>query len=178
MVFRLALAGVGAVISPLRARQTADAVAQPTAGDRLVFASGRRAGQRIAPADVTAGGPPILAFTERAAAAAPPSRLAQVVLVRMNADELSGETSLRAVDGIVAYSAVCTHTGCDVNEWDDVSGLLLCPCHESRFDPRDAARVKGGPAPRALAAVPLQAIDGVLAAAGGFVGRIGASEIQ
>ena len=48
-----------------------------------------------------------------------------------------------------------------------------CPCHESEFDPSDGARVVGGPAPWQLAALPLKLVDGVLAVAGPFEGRVG-----
>src|SRR5690606_16829495 len=41
---------------------------------------------------------------------------------------------------ILAFSAVCTHQGCDVNVIDD-DGMLLCPCHGSKFDPYDKGAV-------------------------------------
>ena len=80
----------------------------------------------------------------------------------------------RAADGIVAYSGVCSHTGCDVSEWIDSTRTLLCPCHDSEFDPARGAEVVLGPAPRRLAALPLAIVDGALEAAGGFIGRVGA----
>ncbi len=39
---------------------------------------------------------------------------------------------------IVAYSAICTHKGCQVVYRAD-NGILICPCHFSAFDPN-----KGG----------------------------------
>jgi Rieske Fe-S protein len=96
-----------------------------------------------------------------------------VLLVRLPPAELSDETRGRSAAGIVAYSAVCTHTGCDVWEWQAARRILKCPCHFSEFDLRDAARVLDGPAPRRLPALPLRLVDGVLAAAGEFVGRPG-----
>ena len=69
----------------------------------------------------------------------------------------AAETRARAADGIVAYSGVCTHTGCDVTDWYGDVLRFKCPCHESEFDPSDGARVVGGPAPWQLAALPLKA---------------------
>ena len=53
------------------------------------------------------------------------------------------------------------------------SGLLECPCHESRYNPRDAAAVVDGPTPRALPALPLAVADGKLVVAKPFIGRPG-----
>ena len=74
---------------------------------------------------------------------------------------------------MVAYSGVCTHTGCDVTDWIAAAQRFKCPCHESEFDPADAARVVSGPAPWQLAALPLKIVDGALAIAGPFEGNVG-----
>ena len=101
------------------------------------------------------------------------SRLNQILLVRLDPSWLSEETLARSVDGIVAYSGVCSHTGCDVTDWNDEAHRFQCPCHESQFDPSDSARVVGGPAPWQLAALPLKVLDGRLVVAGSFEGRVG-----
>src|SRR5579864_1294000 len=44
------------------------------------------------------------------------SRLNRVLLVRLDPEKLSGKTKPRAADGVVAYTAICTHTGCEVTE--------------------------------------------------------------
>ena len=90
------------------------------------------------------------------------SRLNQVVLLRLDPGTLSPETRARAADGIVAYSSICTHTGCDVDDWEPAARLLACQCHFSQFDPRDGAKVVDGPAPRPLPALPITVADGVL----------------
>ena len=147
----------------------------PAEGDVLVFAFGDREGQVIAPSDVPLGGPQVFAYPADAAGGhvASGSRLNQVMLVRMEPSSLTEETAARAADGIVAYSAVCTHEGCDVSDWNEDGSHLVCPCHDSEFDPRDNGHVTEGPARRRLAALPLRIVDGALTAGGGFVGRIG-----
>ena len=48
-----------------------------------------------------------------------------------------------------AFSAVCTHMGCTVNQIAD--GRIDCPCHGSEYSITDGA-VLAGPAPRPLPA--------------------------
>jgi Rieske Fe-S protein len=166
-----------ALCAPVVARgdEAAEAAAPPQAGDALVFAYGDRAGQVIAPTDVVLGAKQLVAYpmhpaTRRIRDA---SRLNQLVVVRLPADKLTDATRARAADGVVAYSGVCTHTGCDVTDWFGDVLRFKCPCHESEFDPSDAARVVGGPAPSPLAALPLKLADGALVVAGAFEGKVG-----
>ena len=56
----------------------------------------------------------------------------------------------RGADGTVqAWSARCTHLGCRLDRV--VDGVVVCPCHGSRFDA--AGRVLAGPATRSLQAL-------------------------
>jgi Rieske Fe-S protein len=55
-------------------------------------------------------------------------------------------------------------------------GTLYCACHGSQYDPKDGAKVVGGPAPRRLAMVPLRIEEGIVVAAGPFTGRVGAAK--
>ena len=100
------------------------------------------------------------------------SRLNRVMLLRLDEAALVGETKARAAAGVVAYTAICTHTGCDVSDWLTGEGLLSCPCHFSKYDPRNGASVIDGPAPRPLPALPLRIADGQLVVAGPFTARI------
>ena len=81
----------------------------------------------------------------------------QVVLLRMPPELLTSRTvDGGAVEGWVAYSKICTHAGCSVglfgidNRPPDTLRQLVCPCHQSVFDPLDGARPVRGPATRSL----------------------------
>lgn len=152
-----------------------DASAPPAENDLLVHMFGPRAGQTIAVDEVAVGAKQILAYPMHAPTqrVRDGTRLNQLIVVRLDAAKLVGATAARAADGIVAYSGVCTHTGCDVTDWFDDRLHFKCPCHESEFDPADAARVVNGPAPWQLAALPLKIVDGKLAVAAPFVGKVG-----
>ena len=54
-----------------------------------------------------------------------------------------------------AYSAVCTHQGCDV-AYNEEEGTLDCPCHGSVFDPANGASVESGPAGQPLPEIPVE----------------------
>ncbi|HVY05668.1 MAG TPA: Rieske 2Fe-2S domain-containing protein [Burkholderiales bacterium] len=148
---------------------------RPQPGDQLVFAEGERRGTVISPAHVRIDGPQLQAFPvdPRSGVIRDGSRLNKVLLVRLPSDALSDELRRRSVEGVSAYSAVCTHQGCEVTAWDVQTKTLWCPCHDSKYDPRESARVVAGPAPRRLAALPLKSVDGVLTVAGGFTGPVG-----
>lgn len=60
----------------------------------------------------------------------------------------------RAEDGeVLAFSATCTHQGCTVSSIEQ--GLIVCPCHLSRFDLATGAPVSG-PARRPLPPVAVE----------------------
>ena len=105
------------------------------------------------------------------------SRLNKVLLLRLDPESLDPVTRDRASEGVVAYSAICTHAGCDVIVWHPELKRLECPCHNSQFDPAAAAKVESGPAPRALPALPLKIADGRLVVAKPFTGRAGFQQI-
>lgn len=173
-------AALGAcLVCPLQAHaQEPDAEERPREGDSLVFAGGSRAGEVISAGDVPLGGPQIFAYPMDPSTGVPRrgSRLNQVLLVRLDSADLTSETRERSADGIVAYSAVCSHTGCDVNGWFEDTRTLHCDCHDSEFDPADAAKVEFGPAPRRLSALPLRVVEGAIEVAGDFIGRVGATQ--
>jgi rieske iron-sulfur protein len=165
--------GVGLSLTPiLPLTQDEAASLRPREGDLLVKDRERKP---LTPDDIPAGSVQTMAWAMDPAdrTVRSGSRLNRVLLLRLDAGQLSVETRSRAAGGVVAYTAVCTHTGCEVVEWLAAERLLQCPCHFSQFDPRDGARVVDGPAPRPLPALPLALVDGQLVVAKPFTARVG-----
>src|SRR6516164_10135720 len=149
----------------------------PQPGDRFVFLSGSNKGQFVRLDNLAIGGPQVQVFP-----ASPDGTVRNgtplnlVILARFDPAELSDETRDRAADGVVAYSAVCTHQACPVNMWSKDRDAFVCSCHGSIFDPKNAAEVIGGPAPRPLAALGLQLKDGVVTVVSTFSSRVGGTQ--
>ena len=153
---------------------------RPQKADVLVFAEGDRAGEMIKPQDLQAGGPPVRAWPKdpKTSVVRKGSRLNEVLVVKLDPAELDEETRSRAAGGVVAYSAICVHTGCPITAWVKAAGgdkdVFKCVCHNSEYDPRQSAQVIFGPAPRRLPALPLAGDDGSLSVAATFIGKVGA----
>ena len=147
----------------------------PQPGDRLSYMSGPNKGQIIKAADLKVGDQQVLAFPMDPATNQPRSgtRLNQALVIRIDPASLDEEMKAASADGIVAFSAVCTHQGCPVNMYKKDKDVLFCSCHGSEFDPKAGGKVVGGPAPRRLATLPIKVEDGVIVVAGGFSGRVG-----
>ncbi|MDP9020330.1 MAG: Rieske 2Fe-2S domain-containing protein, partial [Actinomycetota bacterium] len=75
------------------------------------------------------------------------------LLIRTGAGRL--ELAQPTVGDIVAYSKLCTHTGCPVGLYQQQEQLLLCPCHQSTFDVLHGAQPIFGPAARPLPQLPI-----------------------
>jgi Rieske Fe-S protein len=155
---------------------------RPQKADVLVFSEGDRAGEVIEPRDLTAGGPPVRAWPKdpQTSVVRKGSRLNEVLVVKLDPAEFDEETRSRAAGGVVAYSAICVHTGCPITAWVKAANgdknVFKCMCHNSEYDPRQSALVIFGPAPRRLPALPLAAGDGPLTVAATFIGKVGAQQ--
>jgi rieske iron-sulfur protein len=167
----LSVLGLGVVAGTASAQPENE---RPREGDLLVSSDSGSA-RPLTLKDIPAGGPPVLAWPMDPAGSLirMGSRLNKVLLVRLDPETLVGVTRERAAGGVVAYSAVCPHAGCEVSVWVPDQKILECACHYSHFNPREGAAVIDGPAPRALAALPLTIAKGNLAVAKPFTGRVG-----
>ena len=137
------------------------AAARPKPGDLLVRADDE-AKKPLTPADITDNSKPILswAMDPTTGVVRNGSRFNRLVIGRLG-------------DQLFAFTAICTHDGCDVTDWLADEHMLSCPCHYSKFDPKDGGRVKDGPAPRALPQLPVDVTDGKLVVAGAFTSKVG-----
>jgi Rieske Fe-S protein len=182
---RTALAGaVGLLSTGVAARSSfaqipSDAErARPQAGDVLVKMVGddRRP---LTVADLPVGDKPIIAwpFDPATGTLRSASRLNKVLVLRLDPEGFDEPTRADAADGVLAYSAICPHTGCEVANWQAEAQILECPCHFSHYDPKAGAKVLSGPSPRRLAALPLSAAEGgKLVVAKPFTGRVGVQQ--
>lgn len=134
------------------------------AGDQLVYSAavnGKAAGDPINASDIQQG---------KAAQAFPKGKSDN----QQNLIEIVRTGAGTGKEGLVAYSAICTHLGCVVGATLNAKGEIACPCHNSQFDPANQAAVVGGPAPRPLPSLPLDVgADGVITAAGLFSDKVG-----
>lgn len=161
-------------LTPIESSAQDPRSSRPGPGDLLVKL-GDRSATPLTPADIIAGVAPTMALPMAAEGGLvrSGSRLNHLVLVRLDPAVLGERTRGLAADGVVAYSSICTHTGCEVRALLADEQALYCDCHQSKFDPRDQGRVIDGPAPRNLPALPLRIVDGRLVVAGPFTARPG-----
>ena len=103
---------------------------------------------------------------------------AALIVVRMRPEDITPWPGREnwGIDGILAYSKICTHVGCPISLWEQWTHHLLCPCHQSTFDLADNGKVIFGPAARALPQLPLAVDDeGYLIATSDFTEPVGPS---
>ena len=62
-------------------------------------------------------------------------------------------------NSFVAFSAVCTHLGCNVT-WDAKRKQIICPCHAGVFDLN--GNVVSGPPPKPLPPLKVTVTEGVI----------------
>lgn len=60
----------------------------------------------------------------------------------------------------LAFSKICTHAGCPASLYEQQTGRLLCPCHQSQFQVLEDAKPVFGPATRSLPKLPIDVQTG------------------
>lgn len=143
-------------------------------GDRFVYAKGNNTGDFIKVSSLNTGDA-VLAYPE--GKTSNPANIVQ--LIKLDESAYKAPTHINLTDqGIIAYSAICTHLGCTVS-WVENRKLpdtsyTECFCHNSIFDPTRGAKVLGGPAPIPLAQIGVKVRDdGTLVFTSDFTGPIG-----
>ena len=106
---------------------------------------------------------------------------AAIIIVRMDPNTIKIPQSRKdwQIDGILCYSKICTHVGCQISLWEDRTHHLLCPCHQSTFDLGNSGVVVFGPAARSLPQLPITTdSEGYLIARSGFTVPVGPSYFE
>lgn len=152
--------------SPAHAQARQD---KPADGDRLVEEDAEGGPVPLRLADIRVG-KPVLAFPFDPALkqVRDGSRLNKVVLMRFAESDLDDQTRAHAAGGVIAFSAICTHQGCDLKTWSAKEQVLVCFCHSSKFRLREGGVVAAGPAQRTLPSLPLKLVGEHIVIAGAF----------
>lgn len=143
-------------------------------GDRLIYAKGANMGAEIKVSSLKSG-ESVLAYP--AGKTSNPANIVQ--LIKLDEGVYKAPTHIKLTDqGLVAYSAICTHLGCTVSwvekEKSPDTSYTECFCHNTIFDPTRGAKVLAGPAPIPLAQIGIKVKDdGTLAFTSDFMGPIG-----
>jgi len=169
----LATAGGMLAVSPAFA-QSAESL-PPQVGDFLTIKSD---GSPLKPDDLRAGTSPKMGYAVSPDGVVRDADfMNQLAIIRVADADLSDAAKEIAIEGVLAYSSICTHAGCEVTNWLREEKIMECPCHGSHFNPADNGAVVGGPAGRKLPQIGLAlSDDGKLTVASVFDSRLGGDE--
>ena len=143
----------------------------PQPGDRFLITKGDLKGELLRPGLLTVNEPPVVGFPIDPVTETPrrKNRLNRLLLIKLEPEEMDEPTRAAAAQGVLVYSAICTHRVCTISSWKRQERHLRCHCHLSEFAALSEGSVRGGPARKPLPFVPLTIDDaGLVAAAEGF----------
>ena len=141
-------------------------------GSKLVTVSGRQ----VMVDDLEVGG--VLTVFPQGYEGSSPDQVILIRLAELGPNEHyplapPGNTAW-TVAGYVAYSKLCTHLGCPVGLYQEITQQLVCPCHQSIFNVNAGAVPEFGPAPRPLPQLPITVdATGQMRANGSFDQAVG-----
>ena len=179
---RQLVVGGAAVAVGLTAEQAAAKTPEemwPQEGDRIQLSRGAHRGKLLKPEmlKLDAKQTEAFPFDPKNNVVRSKNRLNRMLILLLDADDMDDETREFSVDGIVAYSAICTHRGCTVKSWKKEEKHLRCHCHLSEWKALEKAAIVRGPAKRNLPIVPLGIDDeGYVITKGGFSAKPGGAK--
>ncbi len=171
----LALGATEGLSSRAEAAAKKPSMMRPQAGDRLVIEDGHGNARAVSASELITEAQQVLVFPQcpKTGVIRSGSRFNKVMVMRLDPALMDEKTKKNSVDGVVAYSAICTHQGCDVNSFIEDKKEFFCFCHYSRFDPYKAGKVTNGPATRRLGMLPIRIEDDLIVVESGFTRKPG-----
>ncbi|MGZ4538650.1 MAG: cytochrome bc1 complex Rieske iron-sulfur subunit [Blastococcus sp.] len=104
---------------------------------------------------------------------------AATMLIRLRPEQVAIEKPRTGQAGFgygdyVAFSKICTHAGCPVSLYEQETGRILCPCHQSQFLVTQGAKPVFGPASRPLPQLPITVdAEGYFVARSDYIEAVG-----
>lgn len=145
----------------------------PQRGDTFVYSDGPNKGKEVMVADIVLDAPPITVQAKDETGTVRESEKATVLLYRVAPDNFPIDIKGDTVNGVIAFSAVCTHKGCMITDWDAANKQFVCPCHKAEFDPIQGGTNTGAMKTRDLPQIPVKDHDGKLMIGDAIVSWIG-----
>lgn len=167
------LVGAAAVMSvgasmPAYADPQKDA---PQIGDVFVFTDGPKKGSVVMVDDVVLNAKPLTVMPKPPNGAVRDGDNFTTLLYRLPADKTQADMLPDTIDGLAAWSAVCTHQGClltDIHQKSEAVNAFgfICPCHDAIFDPTQEGKNTGGATSATLAYFPIKSDGGKIVVSG------------
>jgi rieske iron-sulfur protein len=137
----------------------------PQVGDVFVFADGPKKGSVVTVDDVVLDAAPLTVMAKDPNGAVRDGENFTALLYRIAKDKVPADMAPDTIDGLAAWSAVCTHQGCLMTEMHKASEAVnafgfICPCHDAIFDPTQEGKNTGGATSATLAYFPIKSDGG------------------
>jgi rieske iron-sulfur protein len=170
-----ALAGATAVVTiggslPAYAAPQKDV---PKEGDVFVFTDGPSKGKVVTVNDVKVDERPITVQAATPDGTPREGDTYTALLYRVDPSKIPADLKPETADGVMAYSAVCTHLGCMLSDWHMPDKNFMCPCHDALFDPLQEGKNTGGATSRTLPHFPIKSDGGKIVVTGDPSGYVG-----
>jgi Rieske Fe-S protein len=139
----------------------------PQVGDVFVFADGPKKGNVVKVDDVVLDAAPLTVMPKDPAGAVRDGENFTTLLYRIAKDKVPADMAPDTIDGLAAWSAVCTHQGCLMTDIHQISTAVaafgfICPCHDAIFDPTQEGKNTGGATSATLAYYPIKSDGGTI----------------
>ena len=161
------LAGAAAVMTvgtslPVFADAQKDA---PQVGDVFVYVDGPKKGSVAMVDDVVLDAAPLTVMAKDPNGAVRDGDNFTVLLYKIAKDKVPADMLADTIDGLAAWSAICTHQGCTMTDIHQKSIAVnafgfICPCHDAIFDPTQEGKNTGGATSATLAYFPIKSDGG------------------